>query len=356
MAPLVDLKAFYHLVRKQENRNYLQLRCRCLFPTPTESSDEDPNSLPKGILQLHHMLHSEDPAFLDEMYFKENDDSGNKSDLQYLVAEPKASDEEQLEQKPDKNEVGALIGSGGFGIAFEARWNKDYVVKASHFGEMKSIQQEIKALHRLTHGNGDCHHVPKIQSYGTLEYDIRNIKTTTPAFVISPRAMPLDMKTITLSDCKNIFRDIKKALEFIHRNNVFHLDVSPRNIMRKSKSKNGASTTESIYILIDFGCAIVSPAKATGCQGTLAFTHKEIHEKENTQTWDPKQKYDRASLAFTMAAFGSKTVIPWHGFNKRVKGDKEVFKERRNVAKKIFKDAKFTNNEKTLLANFVRGA
>eukprot|EP01083_Nonionella_stella_P225750 802295_1 len=152
MAPLVDLEAFSHLVRKQENRNYLQLRCRCLFPTPTKSSDEDPNSLPKGILQLHHMLHSKDPTFLDEMYFKENDDSGNKSDLQYLVAEPKAS-EEQLEQAPDKKEVGPLIGSGGFGMAFEARWNDDYVVKASHFGEMKSIKQEIKALHRLTHGN-----------------------------------------------------------------------------------------------------------------------------------------------------------------------------------------------------------
>ena len=210
MAPLVDEKAFSHLVLRKKNIEFLQ---PCLFPT--ESSDEDTNSLPKGILQLHHMLHSKDPTFLDEMYFKATYDPNNKS--QYVIAE--VSDE-QIEQKSDKKEVGKLIGSGGFGMAFEANWNDDYVVKASHFGEIKSIKQEIKALYRLSRGNEICQYVPNLKSYGALEYDIRTIKTTTPAFVISPRAMPLDVKTITPSDCSNIFDSIKEALQFIHSNGV----------------------------------------------------------------------------------------------------------------------------------------
>lgn len=48
----------------------------------------------------------------------QNFDSGNGLDLRYLIAEPEVS-EEQLEQKPaNKNQVGKLIGLGGFGMAF----------------------------------------------------------------------------------------------------------------------------------------------------------------------------------------------------------------------------------------------
>jgi len=359
MAPLVDMKAFYHLVKKLKNRNYL---LPLLFPSrgesAIESSDQDTTSIgtdedatpchPKGILQLHHMLHSKDPTFLDEIYFK----SAKELGLRYLAAKSEVS-EEQAEQKPDDNHVGQLIGSGGFGMTFEASWHNDTVVKASHFGELKSIKQEIKALRHLLHGNTDsnCCYVPRLESYGSLEYAIRSIKTTTPAFVITPRATPLDMQTINSNDCKNIFEDIKTALDFIHGKNVFHLDVSPRNIMRRNID-NQLNSRKYIYILIDFGCAIVSPAKAKGCQGTLAFTHKDIHGKENADKWEPVQGYDQASLAFTMAAFGSKKLIPWHGFNKRVKCDEEVFEERREVAKKVFEELSI----KELLNKFVHDA
>ena len=368
MAPLVDREAFDHLVKRSNNREYL---LPLLFPargeSAIESSDQDTRSigtdedaahcLPKGILQLHHMLHSRDPNanFLDDIYFK----SAKELGLRYLAAKSEVSEVKEAEQKPDDMNVGVgkLIGSGGFGMAFEASWHIDTVVKASHFGELKSIKQETKALRRLLHGNIDsnCCYVPRLESYGSLECTIRNIKTTTPAFVITPRATPLNMQTIDSNDCKNIFKDIKKALDFIHGKNVFHLDVSPRNIMRR-KIDNQLNGRLCIYILIDFGCAIVSPAKAKGCQGTLAFTHKEIHKKENGDRWEPGEKHDRASLAFTMAAFGSKQLIPWHGFNKRVKCDDEVFKERRKVAKKVFRELSFTTDDDELLSRFVRGA
>ena len=71
--------------------------------------------------------------------------------------------EEQGEQTPDDKSVGKLIGSGGFGMAFEASWHDDTVlVKASHFGKMKSIKQEIKALRCLLHGNANCRYVPRL--------------------------------------------------------------------------------------------------------------------------------------------------------------------------------------------------
>ena len=366
MAPLVDREAFDHLVKRSNNREYL---LPLLFPargeSAIESSDQDTRSigtdedaahcLPKGILQLHHMLHSKDPTFLDEIYFK----SAKELGLRYLAAKSEVSEVKEAEQKPDDMNVGVgkLIGSGGFGMAFEASWHNDTVVKASHFGELKSIKQEIKALRRLLHGNIDsnCCYVPRLESYGSLECTICNIKTTTPAFVITPRATPLNMQTIDSNDCKNIFKDIKKALDFIHGKNVFHLDVSPRNIMRR-EIDNQLNGRQYIYILIDFGCAIVSPAKAKGCLGTLAYTHKEIHMKGNADKWEPGEKHDRASLAFTMAAFGSKKLIPWHGFNERVKYDEEVFQERRKVAKKVFRELSFTTDDNELLSRFVRGA
>ena len=59
MAPLVDTEAFDHLVKGKENKNYLP---PLLFPDEGGAS-----CLPKGIFQLHHMLHSKDPTCIDEI-------------------------------------------------------------------------------------------------------------------------------------------------------------------------------------------------------------------------------------------------------------------------------------------------
>jgi hypothetical protein len=79
-----------------------------------------------------------------------------------------------------------------------------------------------------------------------------------------------------------------------------------------------------------------------GFCGSLTFAHADIHRKENTYEWNPKNEHDLASLAFSVAAFMHVRAVPWDGFSRRLGKAEELFTERRALAGKLLDKAGIT--------------
>jgi hypothetical protein len=109
---------------------------------------------------------------------------------------------------------------------------------------------------------------------------------------------------------------------------VFHLDVSPRNIIFHN----------NCFTLIDWGCAACGGESVTGFRGSLSFAHAEVHAKENTVSWRPEKKHDAASLLFTVCALDAANSVPWADFDRRLGRGAKAFEVRRSLTKKTLTD------------------
>jgi hypothetical protein len=90
----------------------------------------------------------------------------------------------------------------------------------------------------------------QLKGMGRVHYPIRNTTAAVPAFVITPKGVSAREYLSSSRQAKVemlllLWSNILAALDFAHEKGVFHLDVSPRNIIYH----NGCFT------LIGWGCA-----------------------------------------------------------------------------------------------------
>jgi hypothetical protein len=313
LMPLVNKNAFKALVQNQIDRDYLE---PLLFPQEGPSSD---GPIPTGMLNLWRLLHSSDED-LDVLFF------GRKNQVANFIG----CDDSGVYS------IGKLLGSGSQGIVYAVgEEDEDIVVKASVVGEVRYIRRELKALKKL--GKPEIYkHICELRDMGRVHYTIRNTTAVVPAFVMFPKGVPArDHLHLSSEGSRQkkvemlllLWSNMLVALDFAHEKKVFHLDVSPRNIIYHKDS----------FTLIDWGCAACDGEKVTGFRGSLPFAHADVHGRENTASWRPEVKHDAASLLFTVCALDVANSVPWVDFNGRLEPGAKAFDVRRALTKKTLK-------------------
>jgi len=92
---------------------------------------------------------------------------------------------------------------------------------------------------------------------------------------------------------------MKEALDFIHKHNICHNDVSDQNIFINNEKA----------VLIDFGNAANIGLEHKGFFGARAFAPQKIRLDK---TWVCKKEYDFVGLGFTMAMVLNEGKIAWN--------------------------------------------
>ena len=82
-----------------------------------------------------------------------------------------------------------------------------------------------------------------------------------------------------------LWSHVFSTLEFVHRMNVYHLDLSPCNIIFVPKGSDGSHSYSGRFVVIDWGCAACEGEQVKGFRGSLSFAHADIHAMKNTQNW-----------------------------------------------------------------------
>jgi hypothetical protein len=313
LMPLVNRDAFEALVENQTDRNYLE---PLLFPQEGPPLD---GPIPTGMLHLWQLLHSSD-EHLDVSFF------GRKNQVANFIG----CDDPRI------HSIGKLLGSGSQGIVYAVEEDKDIVVKASVVGEVRYIRRELKALEKL--GKAEmCKHICELRDMGRVQYTIRNTTTVVPAFVMFPKGLPARDHLHLSSEGSRpkkvemlllLWSNMLAALDFAHEKKVFHLDVSPRNIIYHNGS----------FTLIDWGCAACDGEQVTGFRGSLPFAHADVHGRGNAASWSPEKKHDAASLLFTICALNVANSVPWADFNGRLKPGTNAFDVRRALTKTTLRE------------------
>ena len=252
--------------------------------------------------------------------------------------------------------LGAIIGNGSASIVFKHDGENDCVVKVSRYGATWDIDLELGILKSLEGKTNN--HVPKLISFHALVLSIGGITVKVPAIVTSPRGTGVLEALKSKSDKKKfltkVLKGVKNALKFLGENNIYHCDINPRNIVIDNKHEAR---------LIDFSIALDANKRKERCGfwGTLNYVHRTIFEYYPNKKWkmDLCQKFDYASLYFTMAVLVNDGELPWSpivGFPKTLDNElkKELYSvmnERDESAKEIMKDYSFdfpwcpTNNK-----------
>jgi len=123
---------------------------------------------------------------------------------------------------------------------------------------------------------------------------------------------------------------MKEALDFIHKHNICHNDISDKNIV----AKNGKP------VLVDFGNAATVNDQQVGFHGTTEYTHRKVHRAYTTGAWNCQKHYDWTSLGFTMATILNGGIVAWMGFSSGPvqKQSSDVFDDRIKCAQNIVAD------------------
>lgn len=166
---------------------------------------------------------------------------------------------------------------------------------------------------------------------GCVQYTIRGKPTKFPSFVMSPKGWSAQEYFLspTLREEERrgkllcLWSNIAAALDFAYEKKVFHLDVSPQNIIM----------TDTHFVLIDWGCAVGNGESVVGFRGSLAFAHAFVHRQTNKAKWSPKEEHDVASLLFSVCALFMKSSVPWAGFTAQLDSQADELKVRRNETK-----------------------
>lgn len=315
--PLVSEAAFDALVQDEQDKAYLRPE---LFPARDSSSGSE---LPKGMQYLWELLHSSDKD-LGVLFFDAEDqnatfigkDSGGNS-VQHSIVQ--------------------LLGSGSHGLVYGADADNKIVVKASVVGEVRYIKRELTTIQTLATG-GRCQHIPELRGSGRVQYTIRETTAAVPALFMAPKGVPALQHMSTVQNKSQtlltLWSNVSDALAFAHRKKVYHLDVSPRNIIFDGTR----------FVLVDWGCGACENDEVVGFRGSLPFAHAEVHAKTNNQRWKPAPEHDFASLMFTVCALWEENSVPWPAFNARLGKRDTAFKHRRDRTKEklvdLFKEQK----------------
>lgn len=181
-------------------------------------------------------------------------------------------------------QLGRLLGSGGFGCVYEARYRGERLaVKKLHRGTKneRAAQESFEAEGSILHFN----HPNIVRSLAVLTL-WSNVRCIIMEFA-GERNLQSVINDTALEELDRIRRikfslDIANALHFAHQQGIAHLDLKPGNVL---------VTTEDRCKLADFGCCRAvevndkpsSPTKSN-LTGTYAYRAPELLKGESPST------------------------------------------------------------------------
>jgi len=132
--------------------------------------------------------------------------------------------------------------------------------------------------------------IVQYRKIGYRKFLMGGVAVDLPFVQLYPFGEPLYFYLLTFCDGKenvqesywdairSIGQGMKEALEFIHKHNICHNDISDKNIV----AKNGKP------VLMDFGNAAGINDKQVGFHGTTEYAHCKIHQG----SWHCQKHYD----------------------------------------------------------------
>lgn len=205
-------------------------------------------------------------------------------------------------------EIVALLGSGGFGSVYKALYKGQmYAVKKLHpytkneRAKFESYKAETLAK-KLKHRN-----IVRIFAASDLDHPGGAVIVMEYAGRQNLQQMIFDQsQELDLKRCIKFGLHIAGALDFIHQNQIIHLDLKPANIM---------VTDADVCKVGDFGCCqvvevdtgTVSPTQRSYLTGTFAYRAPELLRGNS-----PRMKADVYSLGITLWQMRSREM-PYTG-------------------------------------------
>jgi serine/threonine protein kinase len=216
------------------------------------------------------------------------------------------------------------------------------------------LKNEAEALKALDHA---C--IPKIFLEDATHLGILTVqslceKSELPSLrlkgLIGSPASKVNVKGLNEGDLQRIVGDVTSALKHAHTRGWIHLDVRPSNII-VGRSGNDITNVQ----LIDFGCAARKETELSHFRGCPPFAHCDLLVP-GLQKWQPDDKHDMASLAFTVASLLAGNSVPWFEF-----GDcmgPETLKERSDIATELLgeNESKLDETTRIFLIDSINGS
>ena len=222
----------------------------------------------------------------------------------------------------ESKELGTQLGSGSTAVVFR-RLNSDKepdgVVKVSRYGVKQDIEHELEILQELTTTSSMNKHIPRIidEKSKSIRVQIGSVWADLPAIRTKPEGTPAShhfsqAPVDTHVHLAAVLNGVGCALFHMHSKNIFHLDVSPKNIV----------FVDQEAVLIDYSLAYKRPSGKNngrgknlvkGFFGTPNYAHREIFNAylKGQQHWKPAEKHDEAGLGFALAFFAAGSVRMW---------------------------------------------
>ncbi|KAG7365510.1 protein kinase domain containing protein [Nitzschia inconspicua] len=223
----------------------------------------------------------------------------------------------------DKN-IADLLGSGSFSVVFGLNESENFILKVPTIAHPCFIQNEKEVLEKLGRFRDDKKEMqnialPVLERTCNIKFELGNVLCATQGLVMSPKGIPvvafLQSGISTPSDefIDSVIDRIDDALKYMHRCSIFHLDISPNNLVMVTRKVDGR--TQHQVFLVDFGSARGIGVKLYGFHGTRLYAHKDIFMKYTGPEWTVDrmgEKYDYFSLALTLCALKSGGKAKWN--------------------------------------------
>ncbi|KAG7362459.1 protein kinase domain containing protein [Nitzschia inconspicua] len=256
--------------------------------------------------------------------------------------------------------ISELLGSGSFSVVYSLHESENFILKVPTFARLHHILNEkevLRKLRRFRYGEeGDMQNIalPVLEKTCDIKFELGNVSCATQGLVMSPKGIPVvaflqkGISTPPDEFIDSVIDRIDDALKFIHRCKIYHLDVSPKNLVMVTRKVDGRDQHQ--VFLVDFGSAHAKGEKLYGFHGTPSYAHKDIFMKYPGKEWTVDmmgEKYDYFSFALTLCALKSGGTAKWsmEGFPRSMSTDvKNKFQqklgERKDAAKAIIDTSK----------------
>jgi serine/threonine protein kinase len=222
-----------------------------------------------------------------------------------------------------------LLGTGSFGLVFSYRLEGEKVasavLKVPILQKCTHLERELKILQVLEREKDTNTTIDEGMALPVVMKVLHNIpivlggiKRELKGLVLRPRGMPLTycVRAIEQGNRPNVLREcvgqvwsqVKAALMYMHKKNVYHNDVTPKNIV--------VCYTEKWNVcLVDFGSTFHkcgNDKKMTGFQGTPNYAHLDILKSYPSTAWKHQDgRYDFFGLTLTVIAMFNEGEACW---------------------------------------------
>ena len=239
-------------------------------------------------------------------------------------------DYEKLIRSGGNINVGELLGTGSFGLVFsyqmEGETHASAVLKVPILQKCTHLERELKILQHLEREEDPDTTIDEgialpvvMKVLHNLPVVLGGVKQQLKGLVLRPQGMPLTFwiraimeeaegSSVLRGHVIQVWSQLKAALEFMHEKNVFHNDVTPKNIVV-------CDTADWSVCLVDFGSAFLKDGndkKMTGFEGTPNYAHLDIFKSYPNKVWAHQDgSYDFFGLTLTSIVMFNEGEACW---------------------------------------------